>query len=170
MTWAERIESQWNDDDYSFSRRLNNASERGRKLVAFMSTMTWHVFWTQTYRRRTTAFGAQAIWLRFLAEFNSHSTVTGVTWAVERHASGLSHHVHALLSMKSRPSCTNWRNVYRPWKEWAWRTMGKALILRTNHNTPVWYVLKYVTKKVNESADPLPWGILTGPDVPGTIQ
>jgi len=170
MTWAERVIDQWEAE----AKVTRDLTESQKALVSWMSRRPWDVFWTQTFRRRCSAWGAQASWLRCLAEHNSHSTVRAAMWAVEPHANLPSHHVHALLSMR-RPIClTNWPAVYRPWKEHLWRSVGKALILPTRPTTSCWYVVKYVNKRPRVSwttgTPECLWGILTGSDVPSSIQ
>lgn len=181
MTWAQRVVDAWDDPTRNWSMEMDAARNLNRKLVSYLcGAFRWDIFWTQTFRQRSSEQGASTLFLRCLAEFNSHSTVRAVVYAVEPHASFQSHHVHALLSMK-RPLCwTNWRNVYRPWKEWAWRTMGKALILPCRKHTPVWYVVKYVTKtdsrtswmaRMHRQKTPENlWGVLTADGEDGTLH
>jgi len=179
MGWAERTVQAWDDETRSWDAARAEAMNRNRKLVTWLSRTRWDIFWTQTFRHRTSENGALAKWSRSLAEFNSHLTVTDAIYAVERHAHFPSHHVHALLSMKRPLRWTNWTNVYRPWKEWCWRTMGKALIVPCRANAPLWYVLKYVTKSVNDSwwtarmqqltTPENLWGVLTNSDLRSTV-
>lgn len=149
-------------------------SDAKRALVSWLSRRKWDVFWTQTFRGRVSAFGAQASWLRCLAECNRRSTVKAAMWAVEPHRQWPSHHVHALLSMQRPMRLTNWSAEYRPWKEHLWRSVGKALILPTRPQTSLWYVVKYVHKRPKtdwqNGTEVLPWGILTQDQIRDLIQ
>ena len=168
MTWAERVMESWT------TTRIECQTTAQRALVDWLSRDRWDVFWTQTFRHRTSAFGAQAKWLRCLAEFNLRTTVRAAMWAVEPHANFPSHHVHALLSTQQPTPLTQWPSVYRYWKEHWWRSVGKCLLLQTFPTTSCWYVVKYVNKRPKatwtNSTHILPWGILTGTDIRGLMR
>lgn len=169
MTWAERVMESWE------TTKIDRATmtDGQKSLVAWLSRRDFNVFWTQTFRGRVSADGAQASWLRCLAECNRRSTVKAAMWAVEPHANYPSHHVHALLSMRLRTLWTNWRSVYQPWKEHLWRSVGKALILPTRPTTSCWYVVKYVNKSPTvhwqQGTPKNLWGILTSREIQSLI-
>lgn len=172
MTWAERVRDAWDNPNLNWDLAARVERQRKRTAVALLSPIRWDIYWTQTYRGQHSEVGAQQRWLRFLAESSLLSILAAHMWAVEPHASTPSHHVHALLSMKSLTSLGVFWKEWRGWKERAWGTMGKALILRTSETAPIWYVLKYVLKEAsggsattmgngrNRSAENL-WGIWT---------
>lgn len=167
MTWVERLQNEWAALQVAQAELTPPQSQ----LVGWLSRRRWDVFWTQTFRGKHSPWAALAKWSYCLAEYNSHSTVKAVLYSVEPHERFPSYHVHALLSMK-RPLClTKWRHEYRPWKEHCWRTCGKAVILPCVTATPVWYVIKYVTKKQapktwQTGTEEKLWGIWVDDDVP----
>ena len=157
MGWAEAIQEEWNDQAIE---RMWGPWVRN-ELVRFFSLRQWDLFWTQTFRVQTSEQGAAAKWCSYLADFNSHLPLKECLWVVEPHKDWASHHVHALLSTRSPLSSRTFSLSWRVWKESMWRRFGKALILRTNHQTPLWYVLKYVTKKPKTD-----WELYTPPPAP----
>lgn len=165
MTWAERVTQAWENPslNWDLAKRVERTAKR--KCCAWLSRNRWDIYWTQTFRGRHSENAAERRWQHFLAASSLDLILKAHMWAVERHVSTPSHHVHALLSMKSRTCLTAFWRDWRRWKERAWATMGKALILRTSETAPIWYLLKYVLKTTNSSPT-VPsqenlWGIWT---------
>jgi hypothetical protein len=191
MKWHTRVMDAWKNPALNWDLANRMDAHARRSVVSFMRQHTWQIFWTQTFRTRTSENGAQQRWLHFLAESNLLSTLQAHMWAVEPHANIPSHHVHALLSMK-QPTTSNGSPKYfelfwsewRGWKERAWREMGKALILKADEQAPIHYVLKYVLKKTatggtarptadSIDARPTPenlWGVWTADEAEDSIQ
>lgn len=152
MTYLDTVVNQWEDDQ--MLRTWPNKVKT--EMMQWVASFRWDIFWTQTFRVSTSASGARTMWLRFLADFNSRlapvdqsgviNSVDTCLWVTEPHQSFPSNHVHALLSMRRPISLTTWKKEWRRWKEAAWKRLGKAFLVQTNHNAPIWYVLKYLTK------------------------
>ena len=154
MTWAERVRAAW--DNPALNWDLAQRISRGDKaeLVSWLryGDNRWDVFWTQTFRGKHSENAAMVRWQRFLAESNLLSIVRAHISVVEPHRTYPSHHVHALLSMKSEQCLTSFLQDWRGWKEKAWRELGKALILKCDERAPIAYVLKYVLKTTAQHA------------------
>ena len=169
MTWAERVVQEW---DASVTETVNIRNP----LVASLSRIPWDLFWTQTFRKPiANAWAARNAWCRSLAEWSSLRPVTAALFALEPHADYRSLHVHALLSMRQRMPLRVFRREWRSWKNWSWRTMGKALWLHVQDQTFLWYVTKYVTKMPasahwmtehqKQTLKENQWGLLTSTDI-----
>lgn len=175
MGYVENVQAQW--DDWEIERKWGAACRN--EMVKFWSRTRFDVFWTQTFRGRTSEWGARAKWLSFLADINLHLDLSLALWVVEPHANSDSTHVHALLSTRLPLSPTKYSREWRHWKESAWKRVGKAFVIQTHQHTPTWYVLKYLMKDPRTDRDfmtPTPkpreklWGVWTPKDSDGTIH
>lgn len=142
MKYVERIVAEWYDADL----RKKWGTICRNETAGFFCRTRWDVFWTQTFRNQTSEWGARAKWLSFLADFNSRLALSQVLWVVEPHVNSDSHHVHSLLSMRLPLSFSRYELEWRSWKEEAWKNLGKAFLLRTTRDAPIWYVTKYLMK------------------------
>lgn len=160
----QRLIETWQD---AWSKRAN-ARGAASELIRWCNRRVWSVFYTQTFRRRTSLAGARAIWCSYLADTLSYSAaIRAALWVAEPHPTAPErYHVHALLSLRSteqswitemlscisqrRPSKHSnwWRQYYRSLKSTAWRRLGAARLwpITSGECATVWYVLKYVTK------------------------
>jgi len=166
VRWHERVQQAWTNPALNWELATRMTREEMRSVVSWLSGETWHVFWTQTYRGRHSESAAMVRWQHFLAEHNLLSILKAHMWAVEPHSNFPSHHVHALLSMKSTESFQIFWSEWRGWKEKAWREMGKALILKADEKAPIYYALKYVLKRRRSSSSTTRtaenlWGVWT---------
>jgi hypothetical protein len=175
VRWQEKLADEMELAQQMYADR----STYRRHLMSWLQTRVWGVYYTQTFRRRVSEAGAAALWLSYLADTLSHSGVMVGLWAVERHASLRSHHVHALLQMKSqwqqmiystlstrsaiastrlrersRDTQQEWTNWFRERKECAWKRLGSARMypIDSSSAAAVWYVMKYVLKGVMSNA------------------
>lgn len=179
MSWADRTIRNWREAQAD--KVLREQVETNRDLANWSCRKTWNVFYTQTYRGNHSEDAARSRMLFFLADSTWSSHISELLYVIEPHKNIPSHHAHVLLSLKQakcsadrKTPLQRWSSDWRGLKNKAWDQLGKALILPvTAGDGAVWYILKYVTKRVHDAqsrelaravATPQKlWGIETGP-------
>lgn len=156
VSWAKRTIRNW--QRAAADQELRREVETNRDLVNWCCHSKWSIFWTQTYRGNHSEDAARSRFLYFLADSKWQSAVSELLWVTEPHKNIPSHHVHALLSLKpakcsadNKTPLQRWSQDWRYLKNQAWDMLGKALILPVSPGDgAVWYVLKYVTKRIHD--------------------